>query len=280
MKKRIIVALLLCVIALTSVLAFVGCEKYLNNDTLKGYDVDLAKAVAQELGVEIKFLEIDWNKKIIELNSGNIDLIWNGMTILDSLKTEMEISNPYMSNKQVCVVKKENASKYNSLDAMKGANFTYELGSSAETWAINNGFAGDFSGKNTQMMAMTDVLSGSSDVAVVDLLLANFYTTSNSSFANLTPTITLTEESYGIGAKKGNVALMDKVCTAIMKLQENGTVNEIAKKYGLEERVIDLNYTSKWDSLTDEEKASWNKIQEKGYFVIGCTIYAPMTYTD
>ena len=149
---------------------------------------------SQELGVEIKFLEIDWNKKIIELNSGNIDLIWNGMTILDSLKTEMEISNPYMSNKQVCVVKKENASKYNSLDAMKGANFTYELGSSAETWAINNGFAGDFSGKNTQMMAMTDVLSGSSDVAVVDLLLANFYTTSNSSFANLIPTITLKEE--------------------------------------------------------------------------------------
>lgn len=278
MKKRIIIALLLCAIALTSVLAFTGCEKYLNADTLKGYDVDLAKAVAKELGVEVKFMRIDWDKKIMELKSGNIDLVWNGMTILDDLKAEMEISNPYMDNKQVCVVKKENADKYTTVESLKGATITYERGSSAANWVESNGLKGV--AQLTQMKAMTDVLSGSSDVAIVDLLLANFYTTSDSSFATLVPTVTLSDESYGIGAKKGNVGLMDKICTAIMKLHENGTLNDIAKKYGLEDRVIDLNYTSKWDSLTDEEKAGWNKIQEKGYFVVGCTIYAPMTYND
>ncbi len=281
MKKRIVIALLLCAIALTSVLAFTGCESYLNADTLKGYDVDLAKEVAKELGVEVKFYEIkDWDKKVILLKSGNIDLVWNGMTILDDLKAEMEISNPYMDNKQVCVVNKNNASKYNSIESLKDAKIAYEIGSSANEWVNDNGLGEKATGLQTQMMAMTDVLSGSSDVAIVDLLLANFYTTSNSSFSNLVQTITLSDETYGIGAKKGNVGLMDKICTAIMKLQENGTVNEIAKKYGIEDRLIDLNYTSKWDSLTDEEKAGWNKIQDKGYFIVGCTIYAPMSYTD
>ena len=276
MKKKIIVTLIICIIALTSVFAFAGCQKYLDNETLQGYDVDLAKAVATELGVEVKFLEIDWDKKIIELKAGNIDFAWNGMTILDGLKTEMEISPAYMFNAQVCVVKKENASKYNTLEAIQNAKFTYESGSAGESIANEKKFNG--TAVDTQMIAMTDVLSGSSDIAIVDYLLANFYSTSQSTFSNLTYTVTLVDEQYGIGANKGNVGAMDKICTAIMKLQENGTVREIAKKYGLEDQVIEMNYTSKWDSLTDEEKAGWNKIEEKGYFVVGCTIFAPMAY--
>ncbi|MDE7337292.1 MAG: transporter substrate-binding domain-containing protein, partial [Clostridia bacterium] len=240
------------------------------------YDVDLAKAVAKELGVEVKFLEIKWKNKIIELKSGNIDFAWNGMTILDDLKAEMEITDPYMNNAQVCVVKKENADKYNTLDAIKDAKFVYESGSAGENIATENGYKG--TDVESQMIAMTDVLSGSSDIAIVDLLLANFYSTSHSSFSDLTYTVTLTEETYGIGAKKGNVGAIDKLCSAIMKLQEDGTVDEIAKKYGVEDQIIKLNYTSKWDSLSDEEKAGWNKIEERGYFVVGCTIFAPMAY--
>lgn len=276
MKKKLIVAVLLCSIVLTSVFAFAGCQKYLDYETLQGYDVDLAKAVAKELGVEVKFLEIEWKNKIIELKSGSIDFAWNGMTILEDLKKEMEITDPYMNNAQVCVVKKENADKYNTLDAIKDAKFVYESGSAGEDIATENGYTG--TDVKSQMLAMTDVLSGSSDIAIVDLLLANFYSTSNSSFSELTYTVTLTEETYGIGAKKGNVGAIDKLCSAIMKLQEDGTVDKIAEKYGLEDQIIKLNYTSKWDSLSDEEKAGWNKIEERGYFVVGCTIFAPMAY--
>ncbi|MDE5616767.1 MAG: transporter substrate-binding domain-containing protein [Clostridia bacterium] len=276
MKKKIIVAALLCSLVLVSVFAFAGCQKYLDYETLQGYDVDLAKAVAKELGVEVKFLEIKWKNKIIELKSGNIDFAWNGMTILEDLKKEMEITDPYMNNAQVCVVKKENADKYNTLDAIKDAKFVYESGSAGEDIATENGYKG--TDVESQMIAMTDVLSGSSDIAIVDLLLANFYSTSHSSFSDLTYTVTLTEETYGIGAKKGNVGAIDKLCSAIMKLQEDGTVDEIAKKYGVEDQIIKLNYTSKWDSLSDEEKAGWNKIEERGYFVVGCTIFAPMAY--
>ena len=63
-----------------------------------------------------------------------------------------------------------------------------------------------------------------------------------------------------------------------MKLQEDGTVDEIAKRYGLENQIIKMDYTPQWENLTDEQKAGWNKIEEKGYFVIGCTIFAPIAY--
>ena len=73
---------------------------------------------------------------------------------------------------------------------------------------------------------------------------------------------------------------MDKLCTAIMKLQEDGTLDKIAEKYGLEDRIIKLDYVSKWDSLSEEEKAGWNKIEERGYFVVGCTLFAPMAFME
>ena len=130
------------------------------------------------------------------------------------------------------------------------------------------------------MLAMTEVLSGTSDIAIVDWLLADFYSTSDSSFSNLTYTVTLTEEFYGIGAKKGNVGAIDKLCTAIMKLQEDGTLDKIAEKYGLEDRIIKFDYVSKWDSLSEEEKAGWNKIEERGYFAVGCTLFAPMAFME
>ncbi len=278
MKKKVIVAVLLCSIVLTSVFAFAGCQKYFDYESIQGYDIDLAKAVAEELGVEVKFMRIDWDNKVIELKSGGIDFAWNGMTILEELKKEMEITDPYMNNAQVCVVKKENAEKYNSLDAIKDAKFVYESGSAGQEIAKEKGYNGTTA--KTQMMAMTEVLSGTSDIAIVDWLLADFYSTSDSSFSNLTYTVTLTEEFYGIGAKKGNVGAIDKLCTAIMKLQEDGTLDKIAEKYGLEDRIIKFDYVSKWDSLSEEEKAGWNKIEERGYFVVGCTLFAPMAFME
>lgn len=276
MKKKIIVTLLICLIALTSVLAFAGCDQYLDNDTLIGYDVDLAKAVAKELGVDVKFKEINWKNKIVELKAGYIDLTWNGMTILEDLKNEMEITPAYMLNKQVGVIKKSDADKFNSIESIKNANFTYENGSAAEEYAKSKNYSG--TGADSQMLAMTKVLAGTSDVAIVDLLLANFYSKSNSSFSELMIGVEFSEETYGIGMRKGDLGTLDKICSAIMKLQEDGTVDKIAEKYGLEDQIVKMNYTSQWDSLTDEQKAGWNKIEKRGYFVIGCTIFAPIAY--
>lgn len=71
-----------------------------------GFDADMAKSVAEKLGVEAQFVVIDWDNKVMELDSGNIDVVWNGMTLTDGVKAAMECSNPYFNNAQVVVTKK------------------------------------------------------------------------------------------------------------------------------------------------------------------------------
>jgi polar amino acid transport system substrate-binding protein len=74
------------------------------SDEWIGFDADMARLVADELGVDIKFVEIDWDNKIMELNSSNIDVVWNGMTITNEVKESMECTNAYCNNAQVIVV--------------------------------------------------------------------------------------------------------------------------------------------------------------------------------
>lgn len=76
------------------------------SDEWIGFDADMARVVAKELGVEVKFVEIDWDNKIMELNSKNIDVVWNGMTLTDEVKGAMECTNAYCNNAQVVVIKK------------------------------------------------------------------------------------------------------------------------------------------------------------------------------
>lgn len=276
MKKRIIAVVLAVVMIVGTVCAFAACTP----SELIGFDVDLAKAVAQELGVKVEFQLISWDAKETELESKTIDLIWNGLTINDERLENMQISTPYLNNKQVAVVKKSNLSKYATADSMKSAIVTYELGSAGENVAKAQGFT-NVVGAASQMMALTDVLSGSSDVVILDSVLANFYCNADSKFSDLAivPDLVFAEEQYGIAARKGDVGTIDKINTALATLQSNGKLAEIAKTYGLESELCDVAYTSVWDTLSDEEKAGWNYLVNKGTIVIGYTVYAPIAYT-
>ena len=92
---------------------------YDDNGEFVGHDTELAELVCEKLGYEVKFVEIQWDYKVMELESNNIDLIWNGMTITDELKESILISDPYMINQQVIVTKSDNASKYNTRGSCK-----------------------------------------------------------------------------------------------------------------------------------------------------------------
>ncbi|MGN0796574.1 MAG: transporter substrate-binding domain-containing protein [Christensenellales bacterium] len=102
------------------------------NDQLIGFDTELAKAVFAELGLTVKFQEIEWNTKEVELNAGRIDCIWNGMTITDERKENMEMSVAYMANKQVAVIRKADASKYTTKESLKEGKLAAESGSAGE----------------------------------------------------------------------------------------------------------------------------------------------------
>lgn len=99
---------------------------------LVGFDVELAKAVAAELGIQVEFKLIDWNTKEATLKAKTIDVIWNGMTITPERQAEMEVSIPYLNNKQVAVIRKEDAEVYKTTEDMADAIVGAEAGSAGE----------------------------------------------------------------------------------------------------------------------------------------------------
>lgn len=107
-----------------------------NNGVLVGFDVELAKAVCELLGIEAEFKLISWDAKESELNSKSIDCIWNGMTITEERKANMEITIPYLNNKQVAVIRKEDKDKYKTTEDMKDAIIGAESGSAGEECVV------------------------------------------------------------------------------------------------------------------------------------------------
>ena len=276
MKKKIVLALLLVAVVLTAVLGAAACTK----TELIGFDVELAQAVGKDLGVEVEFQLINWNNKENELESKNVDLLWNGMTITPEREAQMEISEPYMLNEQVAIIRKADASKFDSLDKMLASKkWTAESGSAGAELIPELGAT--LIGVSSQINILTELNAGSADIGVMDSVMASYYMNeTGSEYADslmIAPVkIALEDEYYGIAARKGEVALMDKINTSLAKLYADGTVGKIAEKYGLTDVIQPIQYTSQWDSIAD--KSSWDYIVNRGKIVIGYTLFAPIAY--
>lgn len=276
MKKKIVLALLLVAVVLTAVLGAAACTK----TELIGFDVELAQAVGKDLGVEVEFQLINWNNKENELESKNVDLLWNGMTITEEREAQMEISEPYMLNEQVAIIRKADASKFDSLDKMLASKkWTAESGSAGAELIPELGAT--LIGVSSQINILTELNAGSADIGVMDSVMAGYYINeTGSEYADslmIAPVkIALEDEYYGIAARKGEVALMDKINTSLAKLYADGTVGKIAETYGLTDVILPVEYTSQWDSIAD--KSSWDYIVNRGKIVIGYTLFAPIAY--
>lgn len=254
-------------------LGLASCSTKGETSTLKGFDIDLAKELGKELGVEVKFEEIVWEQKELELSSKNIDLIWNGLTISDERKENLEISNPYLINKQVIISK-----DIESLDKNNSYKVAYEAGSAGESLFSSNELFQSSTNieSNSQTDALTEVLSGQSDLAIIDSIMAGYYLNSNSSFNTLNILDYKTEEEYyGIAARKGDKALINKVNEILNVLYTSGKTLEVANKYGLSDSLINSNYTS-----VESNDDSLDYILNKKTLVIGYTIFAPIAYID
>jgi len=212
---------------------------YNEEGELKGFETEFAKAVCEKLNVTPIFQEINWDSKEIELNAKNIDCVWNGMTITEERKANMEVTDPYMGNKQVMVVKSANLQKYSN--SVSGLRVVAEQGSAGEELALDNEFFKDakFTAVDSQAKALLDVASGTSDVAVVDYVTSIGSIGAGTDFSDLV-VVTAQEfdpEEYGIAFRKGSDAAQ-KVNEIISKLLEDGKLEQIAKKYKLDELLI------------------------------------------
>lgn len=206
-----------------------------DNTTLIGFDHDLAVAVCDKLGVGAEFQEINWNTKEDELNASTIDCIWNGLTADADRAASMSLSSYYMKNRQVVVVKKENAATLNTIEALAGKNGAAEAGSAGEE-AIRKNEALKLVSVNAQSDALLEVKSGTSDFCVIDSVMAKAMTEApGSDFADLTVVDSINmgdDEFYAIAFRKGSdtTAAVNEI---LAELYKDGTVAAIAAKYGL-----------------------------------------------
>ena len=200
-----------------------------------GFDADLAKKVAEDLGVDVEFIVIDWDNKILELENKSIDVVWNGMTLTDEVTKAMECTDAYLNNAQVVVVPADKAEDYADEDSIKDLTFAVEAGSAGEEAAEEKGY------KTTAVTAQSDTLlevkSGTSDAAIIDLLMAGAMIGEGTSYEDLTYTVELTSEEYGIGCRKGS-DLAKYINDELEKFAEDGTLQEIAEQYMVQEALI------------------------------------------
>ncbi|SDZ76231.1 polar amino acid transport system substrate-binding protein [Lachnospiraceae bacterium NK3A20] len=200
-----------------------------------GFDADLASKIAEDLGVEVQFQEIDWDNKILELDGKTIDVVWNGMTLTDEVKKSMECTNAYLNNAQVVVLPADKADQYPDAAALKDLSFAVEAGSAGEAAAEENGF--NYTALQAQSDTLMEVQAGTSDASIIDLLMAGAMIGEGTSYPELTHTVELTTEEYGIGCRKGS-DLAAYINDELVKLYQDGTTQEIAEKYGVQEALV------------------------------------------
>ncbi|WP_297824857.1 amino acid ABC transporter substrate-binding protein [uncultured Methanobrevibacter sp.] len=206
-----------------------------------GFDLDLAKEVCERNNWTFKAQPIDWDAKDAELESGSIDCIWNGFTI-DGRENDYTWSNPYFDNKQIFVVK--NDSNIKTIADLSGKTVETQKDSSAlaalqgDNKTIASTFATltEVADYNTAFM---DLESGACDAVAMDIGVAEYdidKKDNSDDYSILNESITT--EKYGIGFKKGNDALKDKVQSTLDEMFKDGTVVKIAEKYGISQDAL------------------------------------------
>ncbi len=201
-----------------------------------GFDADMAAAFAESLGVDVEFVEIEWDNKVLELEAKTIDVVWNGMTLTDEVTEAMECSNAYCQNAQTVIVPADKAADYQTAEDLEGLVFAAEAGSAGEAEVEKLG--NECTPVLTQADALLEVSAGTSDAAVIDLLMAAAMVGEGTSYEDLVNTVNLNSEEYGVGFRKDS-DLAQALNDFFLASYEDGSMLEIAETYGVQAALID-----------------------------------------
>lgn len=201
-----------------------------------GFDADMAAAFAEYLGVEVEFVEIEWDNKVLELNSKSIDCVWNGMTLTDEVTSSMACSNAYCNNAQVVIVPAELADQYQTAEDCADLVFAVEAGSAGEAEITALGY--ECTPVQSQASALMEVAAGTCDAAVIDSLMAAAMVGEGTSYEDLTYTVQLNSEEYGVGFRSDS-DLAEALNEFFLAAYADGTMQEIAETYGVQAALIE-----------------------------------------
>lgn len=206
-----------------------------NNGAWIGFDAELAAAFADRLGVSAELVEIDWDNKVLELQSGTIDCVWNGMTLTDEALAAMDCSVPYLNNAQVVVLPTDRAEAVKSSADLAELVLAVEAGSAGEAQADALGITK--TAVASQADALMEVAAGTSDGAVIDALMAAAMVGEGTGYPNLTYTLRLNSEQYGVGFRQGS-DLTEALNAFLSEAAADGSLQALAEKYKVQAALI------------------------------------------
>ena len=203
-----------------------------DGETITGFDAELANAFAESIGVSTRFITIKWDSKVLELNSKKIDVIWNGMTITDELKNNIDLTIPYATNYQCVVTKTGNVNSYTNADSLKDKKIAVELGSAGDIAAANYTTLNQVT---SQEAALLEVNAGTSDCAIIDVTMANSVV-GKGDFAGLSvisaDLIAFEKEDFGVGVRKGS-DLTNQLNAFFKDSYKSGLLTKLSQKYNV-----------------------------------------------
>lgn len=203
-----------------------------DDNEIVGFDIDLAKEVASRLGVTFKAQPIDWDAKEMELSTGKVDCIWNGLTVTAERENALALTKPYLNNDQVLVVKKD--SGLAKLSDFAGKTVGVQSGSSAQdAIKANEEFAKSLKEIvlfKENITALNDLVIGGLDGVVMDSVVASYDIAQSKKLLVLVPEV-LSKEGYAIAFRKNDVKLRDAVQSTLEAMKEDGTVEQISTKW-------------------------------------------------
>ena len=206
---------------------------------LVGFDIDLAKAVCESLGVEAEFQSIDWDAKELELNSGNIDCIWNGMSITPERQESMSLSQPYLNN-IICIMTNQGV-QVRALSDLQGLNIGIQAGSAAleavQASNLYDSLKDTISEYPTYDEVILDMQAGRLDCMIIDEVYGSY---KNNKLGNVfeTSPADFGDDLYAVGFRKTDTELRDAVNEALNQLIENGTAGKISKTWFGQDIVV------------------------------------------
>lgn len=203
-----------------------------DNNEIIGFDIDLAKEAAKRLGVKVEFKPVAWDGIIFSLNKGDIDVIWNGLTITDERKQKIEFSRPYLNNRQIIMVAADSA--ITGKDMLKGKIVGLQLGSSSEN--ALNGAADlkkslkDVKKYENNTLALMDLAAKRVDAVVVDEIVGRWNMAKKpGAFKVLNDD--LGQELYGVGIRKNDLTFKEALDKALDEIKSDKAGEEISKKW-------------------------------------------------
>lgn len=199
------------------------------NGDYAGFDIDLAKIYAERNNKDVEFKSINWDTKEIELENGNIDLVWNGLTYTDERAKVMELSDKYLDDNLVLVSLKEN--RYEDFKSLKGKNVAVQANSSAEKLATDNKeIFQEIKSYPDYNQAMLNLKNNSVDGVIIDEIVAKYISRKENINIYVSKNI-LEKADFSVAAKKGNTQLIEEINTFLKVAKEEGIIENLENKW-------------------------------------------------